>query len=80
LRSFFLWNTNLTFISHSKIILIIINYYLDEDSSIGLNSKRSKSDAQSHNHIISRSQMPDLIRDAYAIDETYHSDYSSQKE
>ncbi|XP_001943493.2 N-acetyltransferase ESCO2 [Acyrthosiphon pisum] len=52
----------------------------DEDSSIGLDSKRLKSDAQSHNHINLRSQMPDLIRDAYAIDETYHSDYSSQKE
>jgi len=45
-----------------------------------MDSKRLKSDAQSHNHIIFRSQMPDLIRDAYAIDENYHPDYSSLKE
>jgi len=80
LRSFFLWNTNLTFISHSKIILIIINYCLDEDSFKGLDSKRLKSDVQSHNHIIFRSQMPDLIRDTYAVDGNYHSAYSSHKE
>lgn len=62
------------------VILIIINYCLDEDSYMGLDSKRLKSDVQSHNHIILRNQMPDLIRDAYAIDENYHSAYSSQKE
>lgn len=49
----------------------------DEDSSIGLDSKRLKSDV--HNHIL-KSQMPDLIRDAYVIDENYHSAYSSQKD
>jgi len=62
------------------VILIIINYCLDEDSYAGLDSKRLKSDVQSHNHIILRNQMPDLIRDAYAIDENYYSSYSSKKE
>ncbi|XP_015373116.1 PREDICTED: N-acetyltransferase ESCO2-like [Diuraphis noxia] len=52
----------------------------DEDSYMELDPKRLKSDVQSHNHIILRSQMPDLIRDAYASDENYYSAYSSQKD
>ncbi|XP_060843554.1 N-acetyltransferase ESCO1-like [Rhopalosiphum padi] len=50
----------------------------DEDSCIGLDSKRLKSNLQSHNNIL-RYHMPDLIRDAYVNDENYHSAYSSQK-
>lgn len=50
----------------------------DEDSCEGLDSKRLKSDIQSQN-TISRCQMPDLIKDTYAIEGNYHSAYSSQK-
>ncbi|XP_008187096.1 N-acetyltransferase ESCO1 [Acyrthosiphon pisum] len=52
----------------------------DKDSCKGLDSKRLKSDVQSHNHIIFRSQMPDLIKEAYAVDGNYHSAYSSHKD
>ncbi|XP_025206358.1 N-acetyltransferase ESCO1-like [Melanaphis sacchari] len=50
----------------------------DEDSCMELDPKRLKSNIQNHNNIL-RCQMPDLIRDAYAIDGNYHSAYSSEK-
>lgn len=44
-----------------------------------LDSKRLKSSIQNYSHI-SICQMPDLIKDAYAIDNNYQPTYSSQKE
>lgn len=40
---------------------------LDEDSCMDIYSKRLKANVENHN--VFRSQMPDLIRDAYGFDE-----------